>query len=585
MENAGTEHDYVLDVISNILLFFAIAGLVVPLLQRVKVSPVLAYLLCGIIIGPFGISHFSEAHPWISYVSIDKPQTVHIFGELGIITLMFMIGLELSFHRLRELRWFIFGLGSAQILITAVLVFAIASLFGNSLQASILLGASFALSSTAIVMKTLEERRLSNRSIGILCFSILLMQDLAVVPILVLASSFTGDAETSILLALGKSLLLGTMTIAGIYWVGRKALTPLLQSISFSNTPEWLAAFVVFVVLACSALTYAAGLSLALGALMAGLLIAETEFRHEVETIINPLKGLLLGIFFLSVGMMIDPEEVVRAPGLLSLSVLSIYVLKAGVILLLCLAFKVPGRQSAEAAVYLAQPGEFALMVLGVAMSAHLMPASDIQFFLLVTVLAMMMTPLLLKLAPVAGHYGHRFFRKDEPTGTFTEKGEMSGVVIAGFGRMGQLIANVLEERRIPYIAFDYNGERVQKLKAQNYRVVYGDARKKELWHHLINENIEAAVIAIDDHDATRHILKSLRTQFPLLPVIARSRDRQGLNMLYEEGASDVVEETLESSLRIAQLLMERIGSEAGATREALTNTRMHVHDTREGQP
>ncbi|HCI47763.1 MAG TPA: sodium:proton exchanger, partial [Rhodospirillaceae bacterium] len=273
MEHAAAEHHHLIDIIANILLFFAIAGLAVPFLQRVRVSPVLGYLVCGIFVGPFGIAQFSDTHEWLGYISIDEPGTVQVLGELGIITLMFMIGLELSLDRLKELRRFIFGLGSAQILITALVIFAIASLFDNALQASILLGASFALSSTAIVMKLLEERKLSSRPIGILCFSVLLMQDLAVVPILVLASSFTGDAETSVIVALGSSLLLGAATVVVIYWLGKKVLTPVLRSISFSTTPEWLAAFIVFVVLACSVVTHAAGLSLALAAFMAGLLI------------------------------------------------------------------------------------------------------------------------------------------------------------------------------------------------------------------------------------------------------------------------------------------------------------------------
>lgn len=575
MESAVTQSYHLMDVVSNILLFFGIAGLVVPLLQRISVSPVLGYLLCGIMIGPFGIAQFSDMHPWVSYISIGETGTVHMLGELGIIALMFMIGLELSFDRLKELRRFIFGLGTAQILLTAVVIFAIASLFGNSLQASILLGASLALSSTAIVMKLLEEKKLSSRPIGILCFSVLLMQDLAVVPILVLASSFTGDTETSVLVALSTSLLLGVITVVGIYWLGKKVLTPLLQSISFSITSEWLAAFIVFIVLACSALTYAAGLSLALGAFMAGLLIAETEFRHEVEVIINPLKGLLLGIFFLSIGMMIDLAEVIRQPALLSLSVLGIYTLKAGIILLLCLAFRVPGRQAAEASVYLAQPGEFALMILGVAMSAQLMPVQDVQFFLLVTVLAMMATPFLFKLAPLAGNYGHRLLGKHDDTGSSSAITGRHSVVIAGFGRVGQLIAKVLEEQRIPYIAFDHDGERVQYLKKQNFQVVYGDARKKELWHHLIGEHIETAVIAIDDHHATKHILKTLRAQFPLLPVIVRSKDTNDLNMLYDEGASDVVAETLESSLRIAQLLMKNLKIEPEETRKIIEKIRI----------
>ncbi|ODN43974.1 sodium:proton exchanger [Piscirickettsia litoralis] len=485
-----------------------------------------------------------------------------MLGELGIVALMFMIGLELSFDRLKELRRYIFGLGTAQILLTAVLIFSVALLFGNSLQSSVLLGASLALSSTAIVMKLLEERKLSSRPIGILCFSILLMQDLAVVPILVLTSSFNEGGEGNIFIALSTSLIIGICTVILIFWLGKKVLTPLLRSVSFSTSPEWLASFVVFIVIACSTLTYIVGLSLALGAFIAGLLIAETEFRHEVEVIINPLKGLLLGIFFLSIGMMVNLEEVFRHPMLLLLAVAGIYILKSATMLLLALAFKVPGRQAAESAVYLAQPGEFALMIFGVAMSTQLMPTDDVQFFLLVTVIAMMFSPLLFKLAPLAGQCGHYFFNKPEAAHSPSLIMNENTIIIAGFGRVGQLIAKVLEEQHIAYIAFDYNGERVQKLKKQNFPIIYGDARKKQLWQQLIGEHISAAVIAIDDHYASQHVLKSLRAQFPLLPVIVRSEDTHDLNILYDEGANHVVAETLESSLRIAQLVIEQLGTQ-----------------------
>ena len=561
MDSPVADHRHLVDAVSTILPVFSIAGLVVPLLQRIKLSPVLGYLLCGIIIGPYGLSQLSDSYPWISYITIAERSKVHMLGELGIITLMFMIGLELSFDRLKQLRLYIFGLGTAQIVVTAVVIFIIAKLFDNTLQASVLIGASFALSSTAIVMKLLEERKLVNEPIGILCFSILLMQDLAVIPILVLASSFTGDMGTSIVFELSKSLLFGVVTVVAIYWLGKKVMAPLLKSISFSTSPEWLGAFIVFIVLICSLLTYAAGMSLALGAFLVGLLIAETEFRHEVEVIISPIKGLLMGIFFLSIGMMINLHEVMGHPFLLTLSVLGIFIIKGVIILLLSLGFRVPARLASEASVYLAQPGEFALLILGLAMARQLVPASDVQFFLLVTVLAMMVTPLLFKLAPIVGQYGHRLFGTEEAHDAFTEKAEQHRVVIAGFGRVGQLIAKQMQEQRIPYVAFDLDGKRVQRLKKRGFNVIYGDARKRQFWQLLIGAQIEAAVIAIDDHKATVNILKSLRSQFPLLPVIVRAKDIEDSDDLYEVDATHVVAETQESSLRIAQLLLDKINT------------------------
>ena len=536
MESTTQSAYHLIDVIPNILLFFGIAGVVVPLLHHLKVSSVLAYLLCGIMIGPYGLAIFIDDLPWLSYVTITETSIVHILGELGVISLMFMIGLELSLDRLKELRRYILGLGSTQILSTAIIIFLIASFFDNSLEAAILLGASFALSSTAIVMNFLEEKHLTNRPIGILCFSILLMQDIAVIPILVLATSFTGSADDNIAQEIFMSLAIGVATVISMYIIGKRILKPLLQSVSLSHSPEWLMAFIIFIVIACAAFTYSVGLSVALGAFLAGLLISETEFKHEVEVTLNPIRGVLLGIFFLSIGMMINIEEILLNPFMLLISVLGIYTLKAMILFPLCLLFKVPPMQAGQASVYLSEPGEFALMILGVAMASQIMPAHNIQFFLLVTALAMLFSPVLFKLAPFAGMLAHRLFKDDMSEGGLSHPTEHL-VIVAGLGRVGQLLCDVLEKQKIPYIAFDNNAERVKLLKQQGIRIIYGDAKKKELWHRLINENTVAVVVAIDNYSATNHITRSLCKHYPSLPVIVRSEDVYDVDSLYDNGA------------------------------------------------
>lgn len=560
-------------MVSNLLLFFGIAGVAVPLLQRLRMSPVLAYLLCGVAIGPFGLAALTEAYPWLSAFTIKELDTVQMLGELGIITLMFMIGLELSLARLKELRRIIFGLGSAQILLTALVIYFIASWFDNSVEAAILLGASFALSSTAVVMKLLEERHLSNRSVGVLCFSILLMQDLAVVPILVLAASFTEPTDKSVSMTLLTSLGIGAFTVLAIMLVGKRLLAPLLHSVSAARNTEWLAAFTIFFVIACAAITEAAGLSLALGAFLAGLLIAETEFRHEVEVIVSPLKGLLLGIFFLSIGMMINVEEILRQPVLLALSVVGIFAVKAAIIFPLCLCFKVPSAQAAEASIYLAQPGEFALLILSVALVGNLMPAHHVQYFLLVTALAMMLTPLLFRCAPLAARIAMSMSQSAKHEQDAPQLGERV-VIIAGFGRVGKLLGKVLAEQQIAYIGFDQNAERVKALKDEGYRIIYGDAKKLDLWQKLHTDQVIAAVIAIDDHSATRGILKAMRAQWPLLPIIARAKDTSDMAALYDMGAKHVVAETLESSLSVARLLMQQAGTDDDAIEKIINRLR-----------
>ncbi|MBU3654848.1 MAG: sodium:proton exchanger [Alphaproteobacteria bacterium] len=577
MEQLAANHHHLLEVIATLLLFFGIAGLIVPMMHRLKLSPILGYLLCGIAIGPFGLASLATTYPWLGYVTIQDTGTVYILGELGIITLMFMIGLELSFERLRELRRYIFGLGSAQILLTALVIFAIAMAFNNSIPVSILIGASFALSSTAIVLKLLEERKLTSRPVGIICFCILLMQDLAVIPILVLASSFSADANVGIVQALASSLALGILVVVAIYFLGKKVLAPFLQTINFSKSPEWLAAFVVFAVIGSAALTQLAGLSLALGAFMAGLLIAETEYRHEVEVIISPLKSLLIGIFFLSIGMMINLTEVLRQPLLLAVGVVGIFAVKAAILLPLCLKFKVPLRKSVEISLYLSQPGEFALLVLGVATASALMPAENTQYFLLVTACSMMLSPLVFAFTPQIADYVQRRFGKSrqEMSSNLDLMSGHSGVLIAGFGRTGQLLARVLQDQRLPYIAFDNNAELVRQCNRDGYRIIYGDARRKALWHRLINSQIDLAIITIDDHAAIHDIIHSLRAEFPLLPVIVRTKDSKDSNALYDMGAKHVVVETLESSLRLAQLVMESLGQRPEEAKQVVQKIRV----------
>jgi CPA2 family monovalent cation:H+ antiporter-2 len=559
-----------------LLLFFSIAGIIVPLLQRINISPVLSYIVTGICIGPFGIGQFSHIFPWVSYVSITNTHTVNTLGELGIISLMFMIGLELSLERLKEFSRLIFGLGALQIITTTVLIFPIMSyIFGYNTGTALLLAASFSLSSTAIVMKLLEEERLINRPIGMICFSILLMQDLAVVPILVLATSLTKTPEANVLITLLQSVLLSTGVVTAVYWFGNKLITPLIRSVSLARSSEWLPAFTVFLVSIFSILTNYCGLSFALGGFIAGLLVAKTEFNHEIDTVITPLKGILLGIFFLSIGMMINVTQVLQQPFTLLGFLLGLYFLKAVVIFLLCLIFRIELSDATEAALYLAQPGEFALMILGVAISTNLLPKETVQFYLILTVLGMMLTPLLFKIGSIIRKKIDLFYKDKEISDTIEIPQDKEIVIIAGFGRVGNLIAETLEKACIGYIAFDNDGKKVQEGRKENISLFYGNAGKNELWKHLMQYNIQAVFITIDDYQNTKFIVSLLRKQYPLLTIIVRSKSNDDLNILYEEGATEVIAETIESSLRMVELLMEKLGKEQNETERIIESIRI----------
>lgn len=557
-------------IMPNILLFFGVAGLLVPLLQRVRLSPVIGYLICGIIIGPFGLSRFSTTYPWLKSFSIADSSIVSLFGEFGIIALMFMIGLELSFRRLKELKIFVFGVGSAQILLSGLIITVIARLLNNSVPASLLIGASLALSSTAIVMQLLEEKRLTNQSVGILCFSILLMQDLAVVPILVMAGSLAPGHGDETFYLLVKSIAVAGFTVVFIYVIGRWLLRPMLNLLSKARNPEWLSSFILFIVIGCASITIFAGLSGALGAFLAGLLIAETEFRYEVEVIISPLKSLFLGVFFLSIGMMIDWQEVVKRPLLLLAWVVGLFLIKGLTVFAAARFFRIAKSKAAQAAIYLAQPGEFAFMVISVALSTKIIVADEAQFFLLVTTISMLFTPFLFELAPLIGRY---FSNAEEAPAPTKPKYIEKMVVIAGFGRIGQILGSILERQRVPYIAIDHDAEKVRHLQQRGFRVVYGDAKKINLWDLIHAESAIAAVITVDEQHAAKSILKSIQGKWPFLPVIIRANDIKDIDRMHDLGAKYVVPETLESSLRMARLLMYELGIDQDTIDTAIEQT------------
>jgi CPA2 family monovalent cation:H+ antiporter-2 len=382
---------------SEILIILGIAGLTVPLLQKLRVSPVLGYLLCGILIAPQGLA------AWLGFSGEKftlEPQAVAHFADLGVVFLMFMIGLKLSLNDLWKMRRHVLGLGGLQLLATATAIFCVAFYFGNSPEVSVLLGACFALSSTAIVMQLLEEKHMAGSTVGKLCFSILLMQDLAVVPILAMLAAFTGGSGEGFFYLIARSLLLAAVAIGVIYFVGLKVLRPLLDYLNPGNKREWLMSFVLFIIIGASLLTEAAGLSSALGAFLAGLLLAETEHKKDIENVVAPVKSLLMGVFFLSIGLMIDIGEVVDNYFWLFVSVLGIGVIKAATLYGLARSFNIKPRTAAEAAIMLGQSGEFVFVILTLAMSSKLILAHSGQFFMLVTALSMLVTPFVAMLAP-----------------------------------------------------------------------------------------------------------------------------------------------------------------------------------------
>lgn len=556
------------DLLSAIVLILAVSGFIIPVLQIRKISSVVGYLLCGLILGPHALGLYAHDYPLISPFVITDTRLIHLLAELGVAFLLFTIGLELTFTRLWNLRKWVLGMGTTQIVLTALVIGVIAFAFDNTLKVSILIGVAFALSSTAIIMKLLQESHLIVRPVGRISFSVLLMQDLAVVPILVLVGAFSaGQGSGPLGVQLTTALVTAFLVVGAIILAGKMLLRPLLNTLAPAKNAEWLFAMILLLVIGCAALTESYGLSAALGAFLAGILIAETEYRHEVAIILNPVKSLFLGVFFMSVGMETDIAAVLQHPVWLPLSVIGIFFIKALCFYPVARLYGISSSHAAQASIYLAQCGEFAFLVIGLALAGGLLPHDDAQFFLLVSAVSLLLTPLTVRLAPLAGG----IFESGEDSDKETEKNRLAfdeerenHVIIAGFGRVGQILADILEAQKIPYVAMDMNTELVSRFHAQGYPVVVGNAMKKVMWEYLRSDRAKAVVFTIDDFSATEYTIRYLRIRWPLLPIVVRARDHAGIKSFFDAGATSVVPEAYESSLRLVRILLEKVGVNAG---------------------
>ena len=546
----------------EIVVFLVAAGILVPALSRLRISPVLGYLLVGALIGPFGLGLLAEEYPWLSIATITDLDGVRALAELGVIFLMFMIGLELSIERLWAMRRLVFGLGSLQVAVTGCAIGLIAYGFGNSPAASIVLGACLALSSTAIVMQLLLEQRRLATPLGRTSFSILLMQDLAVVPLLFLVGVLGARLGEDVGLALLIALLRAGAVIAGVYVIGRVIVRPMFRMVARSHSAELFMAATLLMVIGTAAITAAAGLSMALGAFLAGLLLAETEYRHEIEVYIEPFKGLLLGLFFMSVGMHIDYRTVADQPFWIVASVVGLFLVKSTITGLLCLAFKMPRHVSLEAGLLLGQGGEFAFVIVGLAITLGLMPYEAGQFMLIVAGLSMLVTPLV----AIAASRIAEFIREktaapaDEPDERALQ-GLEGHVVIVGFGRVGQTISAVLDAEGASYVALDVDPMNVSAARSRGLPVFFGDASRPEMLKRVYIENAAALVVTLDNENKTDRIVELARRQRPDLIIHARARHSSHAARLLALGTNEVVPETLEASLQIAGRLLQALGT------------------------
>lgn len=557
------------------ILFLALSGILIPLLARLRINPVLGFLAVGTALGPYGMASFADASPWLNYVTFSSQDDVEPLAELGVIFLMFMIGLEMSIDRLWSMRRLVFGLGTLQVGLTALLIGGVAAYFDHGTEAAVVLGLALAFSSTAIVMQLLAQQRELGTPLGQAAFAILLLQDLAVVPLLVLISvlgASGGDGSFGVLL--GSAALKGLITVGMIYLIGRRVVRPIFHQIAANRQPDTFMALTLLSTLGVAALTWAAGLSMALGALLAGLIIAETEFRHEVEVTIEPFKGLLMGLFFLSVGMGIDLRALIAEPLWTPLSVIGLIAIKGLLIFGLLRLFGLSWGRAAEGGLLLGQGSEFAFIVIGLALSFGVLPRDTGQFMLLVVGLSMLAAPLVARAGNrIGSHIEQRQGRREpqEPE----EFGELRGhVIIAGYGRVGQMVGQLLAEQGVPHLAIESDAKLVARQRKAGIPVIYGDASRPELLRRLRLDRALTVVLTMDHVAAAIHAVKGIRQTMPHIRIIARARDEKHALALREAGASAVVPETLESGLKLAGSVLESLGVPADAASRLLEQER-----------
>lgn len=542
------------------LLFLTLVGVLIPLLQRFRVNQVLGFLVVGIALGPHGLALWVDAWPWLAYFSFPRAQGVQALAELGVIFLMFLIGLELSVARMWAMRRWVFAAGSAQVLLSALVIGALAWAFGNRAPVAVLLGLVLSLSSTAVVMQLLSQQRALATPMGQAVFAVLMLQDLAVVPLMILTDLLAREAAQGLAQTLGWMALKSVVVVVAIFLLGRPLIRPLFRLFARQHQPEVFMALTLLIALSTAGATAAAGLSLALGAFLAGLLMAETEYRHEVEVTIEPFKGLLMGLFFMSVGMSIDLREVLRHPAWVAVSVVGLMAIKGalatGVLRLGGLSW---GR-AAEGGLLLSQGGEFAFIVVGAAATLGLLAPEVAQFMLLVVSLSLMVTPAVAKLGQGLARrldHLHQAASGDDPQ---LPPGLSGHVVVAGQGRVGQLLADVFVREAVPYVALEHDASLVARLVRQGRPVFYGNAARPDLLRKVHTDQAAALVITMDQPGAAMHTVRAARQAYPHLPIFARSRDEAHAQELRAVGATAVVPETLEAGLQLTSFALHALG-------------------------
>lgn len=529
---------YLIDILALLLA----TVVVVPIFHAIRLGAILGYLTAGAILGPWGLGVITEV------------EEIRHLGEFGVIFLLFVLGIELKPDKLWQMRKLVVGLGLAQLLITAAILFGVSIWRGASIDEAIIIGFGLALSSTAFCLNLLAERGGISTVMGRMSFSILLLQDLAVVPLLALISMFAGTEVSAT--ESGMNVLYAITAIVALLLVGRYLLNPILGKIVASQDPEVFIAVAVLLVLGVAWIMELVGLSMALGAFLAGLMLAESHYRHQIEADILPFRGILLGLFFMTVGMGIDFSLLWNNYQAIIGLTFTLMLVKAFVVYTLVRISGTRHDIALQTGVLLSQSGEFGFVMFGFAASSGVLDSRTSQFLALIIALSMILTPFLVKIINILLL---KFYipktTDDDNINEFVENTH-EHIILAGFGRIGARIGAILSAADVPYIAIEMNQKRVTKAREQGFPVFYGDACNVKVLRSAGANLAKMIVVTLDDPKNVERMVPIMRQDFPGLPIHARAVDRQHCADLISQGVTTAVSETLETSLRLTEEIL-----------------------------
>ncbi|HVY41743.1 MAG TPA: cation:proton antiporter [Hyphomicrobiaceae bacterium] len=550
-------------VFKDAMILLATAAVIVPLVKRWKVSPVLAFLLAGTALGPRGLGAVHGV-PLLDWITVGDEKGLGVIGELGVVFLLFLIGLELSSARLLTMRRLVFGLGSLQVLVSTIPIGLAAVYFGAHPGAAVLIGASLALSSTAIVVEVLSQQRRLTSSTGRVSFAVLLLQDLAVMPLLFLVTLLGPGQQGSLMGSIAQAFGQAGLAVAVIVGAGWLVMRPLFRLVASSGSVELFVAATLFVAVGSGLLSAAAGLSMTLGAFLAGLLLAETEYRKAIEATVEPFKGLLLGVFFFSVGMSIDVQWMAQHPIPVLGATAALLLLKGAIFAALARPFGVSWRSAIESAFLLAPGGEFAFIVIGLAMTWGVIQPDTGTFAVAITTLTMAFIPILdragrrtaARLVPAAP--------ADPETLVAPPADIAPRALVIGHGRVGELVSDMLGRHRVQHLVTERDDKLVATWRKRGRPIYFGDAKNPEFLKRCGIEDAAAVIITIHQQHEIDELVQVVRSLRQDVVIVARARDAKHASHLYDLGVTDAVPETIEASLQLSEAALVGLGVPAG---------------------